>query len=102
GLFFCRLLKLVIDIRRKRGRARYPRSSLSLPPSALPGTFPRKREKDRRSLHGGLNAHPLPLAWERLSLWSSWLPRFSIPDDGIEDDEEFAGCCDDGDELWLA
>ena len=37
--------------------------SLLLPPSALPGTFPRKREKEARG-EAVQHRHPLPLAGE--------------------------------------
>ncbi len=41
---------------------------------------------------------------ERLSCWSSGLlaPRLLIPEDGVEDGEELAGCGDKGDELGFS
>src|SRR5690349_7573061 len=39
---------------------------------------------------------------ERLSLLSSALPWLFVPDDGVEDGEEFAHGCDDGDDFWFS
>src|SRR5215208_7818703 len=39
---------------------------------------------------------------ERLCCWSSVLPWSVVADDGVEDGEEFSGCCDEGDHLGLS
>src|SRR5215204_3354670 len=41
-------------------------------------------------------------AGERLCCWSSVLPWSVVADDGVEDGEEFSGCCDEGDHLGLS
>src|SRR5829696_7405027 len=37
-----------------------------------------------------------------LCCWSSVLPWSVVADDGVEDGEEFSGCCDEGDHLGLS
>src|SRR5215204_3035394 len=39
---------------------------------------------------------------EGLCCWSSVLPWSVVADDGVEDGEEFSGCCDEGDHLGLS
>src|SRR6187551_1965227 len=39
---------------------------------------------------------------KRLSLKSSGLPRFVVPENGVQDCEQLSSNCDEGDDLWLS
>src|SRR5215203_2572288 len=81
------------------------------PSSAWKGFFGgRDAVKDRDRLKApGLRRRRAPSprlpgeGWgERLCCWSSVLPWSVVADDGVEDGEEFSGCCDEGDHLGLS
>src|SRR5215217_4437864 len=79
---------------------------------APPRTPGKTRETPSTRSFGVIVRSPLPACGERssprsgpgerLCCWSSVLPWSVVADDGVEDGEEFSGCCDEGDHLGLS
>jgi hypothetical protein len=70
----------------------------------LPGQRPRHGRQDGTVRLSGRARRSWDREFEgkRLSCGSSGLPRTSVPEDGVEDGEEFASDGDEGDHPWLS